>query len=109
MANQAPKQQREFAAPVMQAPFDALNIPAGTATTLVKTGPGMLHSVTINTKGASSNTLKIYDGVDANGTLLATIDTTVTWGPLPYDIGFQIGLTLVSATGTGADITVSYR
>lgn len=89
-------------------PYYGSNITTKTGT-LLKTGQGLLHTVTINTKGAAANTLSIYDGVDNTGTLLATIDTTVAFGSLIYDIGFLVGLYIVSATGTQADITVSWR
>ncbi len=89
-------------------PYNAVNITTKT-TTLIRTGLSLLHTVTINTKGAASNTLAIYDGIDATGTLLATIDTTVTYGTLIYDIGCITGICVVSATGTQADITVTYR
>lgn len=108
MANETPGQQRQFAQPVMQSPFDIANITAN-GTTTPKTGPGMLHAVMINTKGATGNTLTLYDGTDVNGTKLATIDTTVQVGPLPYDIGFQVGLTAVLANGTAADVTLAFR
>lgn len=79
---------------------------AANATTLVRTGAGVLHGITINTKGASSNTLKIYDGLSASGTLMATIDTTATPGLWEYDMTFTTGLTIVIGTGTAADVTV---
>lgn len=88
--------------------FSPLNLLAN-ATTLVKTGEGVLHHITINTKGASSNTLKIYDGLTAAGTLLATVDTTIGVGTFLYDMKFLTGLTVVMATGTPADITIMYR
>lgn len=61
----------------------------------------------INTPIASA-VIKIYDGVDATGTLLATITfptPLVSDGPItvPYNIPFTIGLTIVT-TGT-SDIT----
>lgn len=81
------------------------HIAAGTGTTHVATKSGYLHSVTINTKGATGNTLTLSD---SNGTI-AVIDTTVTFGALPYDIDFVGKLDAVSAAGTGADVTISYR
>lgn len=81
---------------------------AANATTLVKTGEGVLRSITINTKGATANTIKIYDGLTAAGTLLATIDSTASIGTLTFDAKFSTGLCIVIATGTAADITVSY-
>ena len=73
-------------------------------TTAVKTGPGVLHTVTINTKGATANTLTLSDG----STTLAVIDTTAGVGTLTYDIQFQVGLTAALASGTAADVTISF-
>lgn len=67
----------------------------------------MLSSVTINTKGATGNTLTIYDGVDAGGTVIAVIDTTSALGTFLYDLLAFTGLFAVLATGTAADITIA--
>jgi hypothetical protein len=75
-------------------------------TTVVKTGPGVLHAFTVGTGGASS-TATVYDNTAASGTVLAVISTAAQ-ANLVLDIGFSIGLTVVTATGTPADITVSY-
>lgn len=75
-------------------------------TSLIRTGATLLHGITINTKGASSNTIKIYDGTSASGTLKATIDSTVTVGLWAYDMVLDTGLFVAVATGTAADITV---
>lgn len=79
------------------------------ATTAVKASQGVLHSITINKKGASSNIATVYDNTAGSGTVIAVIDTTAAIGTLIYDLKFNIGLTIVTATGTAADITVSYR
>lgn len=79
------------------------------ATTTLKSGKGTLKSVTINTKGASSNVVTLYDNTAASGTKIATIDTTQNVGTLGYDIQFSTGLTAVMGTGTAADITVSFK
>lgn len=77
-------------------------------TTTVKSGAGFLHTLTINTKGASSNVLTVYDNTAGSGTKIATIDTTTGVTTLTFDVGFATGLTIVTATGTAADVTVSY-
>jgi hypothetical protein len=77
-------------------------------TTTVKSGAGLLHSLCINTKGATGNTATLYDNTSGSGTKIATIDTTAQVQTLLYDVGFTTGLTIVLATGTSADITVSY-
>lgn len=74
----------------------------------VKVGSGYLHTITINTKGATSNLLTVYDSLSATGTKLATVDTTVTFGTLVYDVNFVIGLFIVLAAGTAADLTISF-
>lgn len=83
---------------------------AANATTLLKTGQGLLHSIVINNAGASSNVCQVYDGLDAGGTLIATIDTVELNGRvLLYDVHFRTGLTIVMGTGTAADLTVAYQ
>ena len=82
---------------------------AANATTVVKSGSGILHSITINNAGASSNTCTVYDNTAASGTVIATIDTVELNGrTLLYDVRFATGLTIVIGTGTAADITVAY-
>lgn len=70
---------------------------------------GVLHSISINTKGASSNTCNVYNDVSAvAGNLIANIDTTTGVNTLFYDVICQNGITVVLATGTSADITVTW-
>lgn len=78
-------------------------------TTTVKSGAGVLRSISINTKGASSNIATIYDNTAGSGTVIGVIDTTDRTVTLKFDVIFSTGLTIVTATGTAADITVSYR
>jgi hypothetical protein len=77
-------------------------------TTTIKAGEGVLHSISINTKGATGNTATVYDNTAGNGTTIATVDTTAQIQTLLYDLQFTTGLTIVLATGTSADITVSW-
>lgn len=79
-------------------------------TTVIKSGQGVLHAVTINTAGASSNTLTLYDNTEASGTVLAVINTQSTnRSDFTYKVRFGTGLTAVLATGTAADVTISYK
>jgi hypothetical protein len=78
-------------------------------TTTIKSGSGWLHSITINSKGATGNTATLYDNTAASGTKIATIDTTSQIQTLLFDVAFSTGLTIVLATGTSADLTVSYQ
>jgi hypothetical protein len=81
---------------------------AALATTTVKSTPGFLHSIIINTAGATGNTVTIYDNTAGSGTKIATIDATAVSQRI-YNVQFTTGLTVVVANGTAADITVSYR
>lgn len=81
----------------------------GTATTTLKSVPGVLHSITFN-KPVATEVITIYDNTTNSGTIIGTI--TVPASPLPvtltYDVAFWTGLTLVTATAS-SDITVSFR
>lgn len=76
------------------------------AGTILSPASCILHSVTINTPAAQ--TLTLYDGTSASGTVIAAITnlTTISPNALLYDVQCKNGLFLVS-TGTG-DITVTF-
>lgn len=79
------------------------------ATTTLKNGPGALIRVTINTKGATGNTLTLYDNTSGSGPVIAVIDTTTGVGSINFDeANFDTGLTAVMANGTAADVTVVF-
>ena len=77
-------------------------------TTTVKSGSGTLHTLTINVKGASGNTITLYDNTTGSGTVIAVVDPTQNLVTLDFDVTFLTGLTVVLATGTAADITLSW-
>lgn len=77
-------------------------------TTVVKSGPGLLHWVTINTPG-SVETITIYDNTAASGTLISTHTAPLQGAVYEYDIAFTTGLTIVTAGTTAGDYTISYR
>lgn len=81
---------------------------AAQATTVIRTGNGVLHTICFN-KPVATSVLTIYDGVDTNGTKIATI--TIPASPqtptLIYDVTFRTGLTIVMGTAD-MDITVSW-
>ena len=89
--------------------FNALNI-AGAATTTVKTGQGVLHSIVIN-KAVATGVVTVYDNTTNSGTKLATITQPAavvqSQDTLVYDCLFSIGLTIV--TSAADDITVTYK
>lgn len=94
------------AIPVMQIGALSYNNSAGTAGHAVKTGPGILHRVSINTGGTTS-ICTLYDGTSTGGTKLATIATTAI-GSIEYDVAFATGLFAVLSTSNPADVTISY-
>ena len=78
-------------------------------TTVLRTGAGILHTITFNNPTATA-VVTIYDNTAASGSaLIGTI--TVPTSPLPitlkYDAVFSTGLTVKTATAT-CDITVTY-
>ena len=84
------------------------NINTNTTST-VKSGAGVLKRIVVNKVGASSNTCTIYDNTTATGTIIGTIDPVHTQMVFEYDLAFSTGLTIVTANGTAADITVIYK
>jgi hypothetical protein len=76
----------------------------------IKEGPGLLHSLVVNTIGTGS-TVVLYNNTDADdGAIIATINTGLgSLGRRLYDLAFTTGLA-VGIDGTNApDITVTYR
>lgn len=76
------------------------------ATTLVKTGEGFLHSISVNTAGGT-DTATVYDSITGSGTIIGILSCTT---PTTHflDVGFATGLTIVTAGSTAPSITVSY-
>ena len=87
---------------------DFANINTNTTTT-VKSGAGVLKRIVVNKIGTSSNTCTIYDNTTATGTIIGTIDPVHTQMVFEYDVVFNTGLTIVTATGTAADLTIVYQ
>lgn len=79
------------------------------AVVVAKSGAGILRRAVINTKGATSNVLTIYDGTTTSGALIASIDTVnAVGGMFDYELPFTTGLTFRLAGGTAADITIIF-
>lgn len=93
----------------VQSGSSMVNITANAAATNLKSSPGTLVSVTINKKGATGNTLTLYDDSGTGTTKpIATIDTTIQPGTFSYFGDFKNGLAYALASGTAADITISF-
>jgi len=96
------------AIPVYTAAALFLNVTAVTAGTQVKTGSGVLHSVIINTAGSGAATITLYDGTNASGTKIATLNTSVSPFVATYGAAFTTGLFIVVTGTTSGDITITY-
>jgi hypothetical protein len=71
--------------------------------------PGQLHSVTINSKGLTGNTITLYDSLTHGaGTTIAVIDTTAQIQTLIFDAWLQTGLSYTMASGTAGDVAITY-
>lgn len=91
--------------------YSFLNIAAGQATTTVKSGAGTLHAIVFNTAAAATNTTTIYDNTAASGTVIGRPAATAVVAPVcvPYDLAFGTGLTIITGTANGSDMTVIYK
>lgn len=91
--------------------FSFLNIVAGQATTVVKSGAGFLHSIVFNGTATATNTTTVYDNTAASGTVIAIPAATSVTAPTSviYNCSFATGLTIITATANGANMTVIFR
>lgn len=93
---------------VNEPPYKYNNITTNTTTT-VKTGPGILHTVCVNTIGTAPATLTIFDSTTGSGTKIATLLMNANDTFFLYDVGFSNGLTCVTTSGaTTGDYTISF-
>lgn len=78
-------------------------------TTVVKSGTGALHTITVNGLGTVASSTIVYDNTAGSGTVIAVINTLAGQESYVYDVTFATGLTLVTTGTVAPDITVSYR
>ena len=76
-----------------------------TTTTTLKSTNGVLHTICVNTV-AATGTITVYDNTSAATPIIAVISAG-TFGCVQYDVVFNTGLTIVTATAAG-DLTVSW-
>ena len=80
---------------------------AAPTTTVVKTGQGILHTITFN-KPVATGTIIVYDALTATNPIASiTIPASPQPVTLHYDVVFETGLTIVTDTAA-QDMTVSY-
>lgn len=74
-------------------------------TTVVKSGGGVLKSITVGETAAGAIT--VYDNSAGSGTVIAVLKASVAEGTYELNVSFNTGLTVVTAGAS--KITVSYR
>lgn len=101
--------------PVYTAPALYTHI-ATNATTVVKSGTGMLSSICFNSfivpLLGTATTATVYDNTAGSGTVIAVISGPAANEPpfcLNYNLKFTTGLTVVTTSINTSDITVIYR
>jgi len=80
------------------------------STNVIKLGPGTMQRMCINTPGTASNAITIYDNTAGSGKVIASFVASAQSSAVEFDynVPFFTGLTVVSATGTSADVTIVY-
>lgn len=78
-------------------------------TTVVKSGAGELHAISVNTKGTVASTITVFDNTAGSGTVIGVIDSLNLSGAFVLDVAFTTGLTIVTTGTVAPDLTVSYR
>ncbi len=86
--------------------FTAQEITSKT-TTLLKSGAGMIGSITINKTG-SSDTITVYDALTATGTPIATITAPTVGMKFCEGYNFSTGLCIVTGGTTAGNYTVAF-
>lgn len=91
--------------------YSFLNIAAGQATTVVKASAGVLHSIILNSAATATNTTIVYDNASGAGTVIGRPAVTTATIPvtLLYNLQFANGLTIITGTANGGDMTVVYK
>jgi hypothetical protein len=74
-------------------------------TTLLKTGAGVLHTITV--VGGTAGTIIVYDNTTNSGTIIASFDSTNALNTYHFDVSFATGLTI--ATSAATKLSVSWR
>lgn len=85
--------------------FNYAHFDAATAGTLVKSGPGVLHSVSIGDAG-SAMVVRLHDGTSTAGPLIGVYKVAGTW---VLDVKFNTGLYVTISATTMGDVTIAYE
>lgn len=91
--------------------YSYAHVPLGITTTVVKASAGTLHSITFNSAAAATNVTTLYDHASGAGTVIGIPAATAVTAPTTvlYDLAFGTGLTIITTTASGSDMTVTYK
>lgn len=78
---------------------------ATATSTQIKSAPGTLHALTVNTTAAG--TITIFDNTACSGPVIAILAASVATATYLYDVAFTTGLCVTTAAAS--DVTVSSR
>lgn len=70
---------------------------SGSTATTVKTGSGILHTLTVT--GGTTSTIDIYDGTPIAATLMYSFTTTNALQTYTFDVAFNSGCTVITSSG----------
>jgi len=96
-----------FVATVPVNTYQHINTPS--TTIVLSSTPGVLSRVLVTSSGKTGATTIIYDNTSASGEIIAIINTSSIVGELPFDITFDIGLTVKTDAKIPGDITIIYQ
>lgn len=96
-----------FITPATVSTYQYINTP--NTTLVISSVPGMLSRVLVTSGGATGATTTLYDNTSASGEIIAVINTSAIVGELPFDITFDIGLTVVTDAKNPGSMTIIYR
>lgn len=87
------------------------HIAAGQATSVIKSSAGTLHSITFNSPATATNVTTIYDNTSGSGNIIGIPTATAVVAPVTviYDLAFTLGLTIITGTANGSDMTVAFK
>lgn len=81
--------------------------------TLIKSGPGLVHTITLcSDAAATAGTFILYDNNAESGTVIAKVTFVAAYFPpvtLTLDAAFSTGLYAGFTTTADVDVTVTYR
>lgn len=96
-------------APTPLPPGYSFNHISAAATTVVKSGAGVLHTLSVNNLGTVASVTTVYNNTAGSGAVIAVINTLAGQESYIYDVAFDTGLTVVTTGTVAPDVTVSFR